>query len=386
VVKLQRLVLALAVGGVLAAGAAAASSKPRTLPTTTPVTGLAADGATVAVATAWSAGHCERVVAWNPVRASLRGLGKAGRCDETSTGRGIVGQAVAGTRVAWIADGGGNSHDAVLSTASLARPAVAHRLLLATRDVDSGAGNWVGGLQGSGSLLVYATWSLCDAGQPAFKACPAGVTPGTLYNAKLWRIDGLTRKTLIASAPDGMFPIGVAAGRILVARGDGTSFELRGADGHVIQTYQPDGDVLAAALGTKELVLAVRTPLVPPLSKARIEFIVYTLATGAVEQALPVPAAALTVKGSDCSYPMGGPTVACVSPVARLRFADADATRFVYVLDTVVHVARLDGSKDSALTPSGQAPVFAVLGGGGVVYSYRTGGGIQGRVQYLPAP
>ena len=294
--RFQRLVLALAVAGVLAAGAAAASSRPRTLPTTTPVTGLATNGSTVAVATAWSAGHCERMLAWNPVRPRCAGSGKGGRCDETSTGRGIVGQAIAGTRVAWIADGGGNAHDAVLYTASLSKPAVTHRLLLASRDIDSGAGNWVGALQGAGSLLVYATWSVCDTGQPAFKACPAGVTPGTIYNAKLWRIDGLTGRKLIASAPDGLFPIGVAAGRILVARAGGTAFELRGADGHVIQTYQPDAEALQATLGPKELVLAVRTPLVPPLSKARVQFIVYNLATGAVERTLPVPAtAALTV-------------------------------------------------------------------------------------------
>lgn len=383
--RLQRLVLALAVAGVLAAGAAAASSKPRTLPTTTPVSGLATNGSTVAVATAWSASHCERVVAWNPVRPSLRALGKSGRCDETSTGRGIVGQAIAGTRAAWIADGGGNAHDAVLYTASLSTPAVAHRLLLATRDVDSGAGNWVGALQGAGSLLVYATWSVCDNGQPAFKPCPAGVTPGTVYNAKLWRIDGLTGRRPIASAPDGLFPVGVAAGRILVARGDGTAFELRGADGHVIQTYQPDAEALQATLGTTELVFAVRTPLVPPLSKARIQLVVYNLASGAVEHTLPVPTTALTVTPPHCSYPMGGPAVACVSPVARLRFANADATRFVYVLDSAVHVARLDGSKDSALTPAGQAPVFAALDGAGVVYAYRTSGGVQGRVQYLPS-
>lgn len=384
--SLQRLVLALAVAGVLAAGAAAASSKPRTLPTNTPVSGLATNGSTVAVATAWSSSHCERVVVWNPVRASLGALGKVGRCDGTSTGRGIVGQAIAGTRVAWIADGGGNQHDAVLYTASLSKPAVAHRLLLATRSIDSGAGNWVGALQGAGSLLVYATWSVCDTGEPAFKACPAGVTPGTVYNAKLWRIDGLTGRKLIASAPDGLFAVGVAAGRVLVARGDGTSFELRGADGHVIQTYQPDAQALQATLGTKELVLAVRAPLNPPLSKARIEFIVYNLATGAVERTLPVPATALTVTTPGCSYPMAGPAVACVSPVARLRFANADATRFVYVLDTAVHVARLDGSKDSALTPAGRAPVFAALDGAGLVYAYRTGGGVQGRVQYLPSP
>jgi hypothetical protein len=385
-VRLQRLVLAVAVAGVLAAGAFAATSKPRTLPTATPVSGLATSGSTVAVATAWSASHCERMLAWNPVRPTLRAIGKGGRCDETSTGRGIVGQAIAGTRVAWIADGGGNSHDAVLSTASLLKPGATHRLLVATRDVDSGAGNWVGALQGGGSLLVYATWSVCDTGEPASHPCPAGVAPGTIYNSKLWRIDSLTTRKLIASTPDALFPVGVAAGRILVARGNGTSFELRGADGHVIQTYTPDAEALQASLGPKELVLAVRPPLNPPLTKARLQFVVYNLATGAVERTLAVPVSALTVAEPRCTYPLNGPAVACSAPLARLRFSNADATRFVYVLDTAVHVARLDGSKDATLTPAGQAPVFAALAGSGLVYSYRTGGGVQGRVQYLPSP
>ena len=186
-----------------------------------------------------------------PCARSLVGLGKGGRCDQTSTGRGIAGQAIAGTRVAWIADGGGNQHDAVLYTASLAKPAVTHRLLLATRNIDSGAGNWIGALQGAGSLLVYATWSVCDTGEPAFRPCPAGVTPG----------HGLQREALAHRRADGRGADRLGAGRvlpgrrgrrrILVARGDGTSFELRGADGHVIQTYQPDAEVLQATLGTK---------------------------------------------------------------------------------------------------------------------------------------
>jgi hypothetical protein len=382
----QRLVLALAVAGVLAAAASAASSKPRTLPTSTPVSGLATNGSTVAIATAWSASHCERLVAWNPVRASLRGVGKGGRCDETSTGRAIVAQAIAGTRVAWIADGGGNSHDAVLSTASLTKPSVTHRLLVATRDVDSGAGSWVGALQGAGSLLVYATWSVCDTGEPASRPCPAGATPGTPYNAKLWRIDGLTKRTLIASAPDGLFPVTVAAGRILVARGDGTSFELRGADGRVLQTYEPDGEAIAATLGPKEVVLAARAAFNPPLTKARLQFQVYNAATGALERTLAAPPTSLVITAPRCSYPLGGPAAVCAAPPARLRFANADATRFAYVFDTAVHVARLDGTRDSSLQPAGAAPVFAALHGAGLVYSYRVDGGVQGRVQYLPSP
>ena len=171
------------------AGLAFAAPVPRTLLTTTPVTGLAMDGQTVAVATAWSRGHCERVVAWNPLGPSLKALGRTTSCEETSTGRGILYQAVSGKRIAWIADGGGNSHDSVLWAASLDKPQAATRLAFTTRDIDSGAGTNVGDLHGSGSLLVYATWQCATRASRRLIACPVGV-PGTIYNSKLWRIDG----------------------------------------------------------------------------------------------------------------------------------------------------------------------------------------------------
>ena len=339
--RFQRLVLALAVAGVLAAGAAAHSSRPRTLPTTTPVTGLATNGSTVAVATAWSAGHCERMLAWNPVRAyAARARGRAGAATRRARAAG------SSARRSRAPASPGSPTAAATRTTPSSTPHPSR-----SRPSRTGSSSPVGT-----SIRARATGSARCRAPARCSSTPPGrsATPGSRPSRHAPRASPRGRSTTRSSGgstasraesssprrPTGSSPVGVAAGRILVARAGGTAFELRGADGHVIQTYQPDAEALQATLGPQELVLAVRTPLVPPLSKGRVQFIVYNLATGAVERTLPVPAtAALTVTSGSCNYPVGGPAVACVSPVARLRFANADATRFVYVLDTAVHVA-----------------------------------------------
>ena len=221
--RTQRFLLVAALGGLVLAGVALAAPAPRLCARRTPVSGLAMDGSTVAVSTAWARGHCERVVAWNPLGPSLKALGRATSCDETSTGpRDPLPGSLRASAIAWIADGGGNAHDSQLFVASLDKPQAATRLAFATRDIDSGDGTYVGHLHGIGSLLVYATWTVCDTGDGTVKRCPGTVLPGTIVNAKLWRIEGTTAKKLIASADDELAPIAVAAGRILVARADGT--------------------------------------------------------------------------------------------------------------------------------------------------------------------
>jgi hypothetical protein len=382
-VKVQRLVLALAMAGVLAAAAAAAAPKARVLQTTTPVSGLAADGSTFVVATAWSANHCERVVAWNPVQPSLQALGRTGACPETSTGRGILEQAIAGRRVAWLADGGGNQHQSQLWVASLANPKVARRLAATSRDIDTGAGTYAGGVRGAGSLLVYATWSVCDAGDTPFKACPAGVTPGTIYNSKLYRVDGTTGAKLIASAPDELLPLSVAGGRILVQLGDGT-LELRGADGNVIRTFNLDGVVQQAALGTTQIVAAVRVAATPPV-KAKLELEVYSVATGALVRTLPTPTVAVGLLAPRCSYPTGASAAGCDQPSGRLRFGNVLGGQLVYVLDTTVHEVWLTDGHEMTYTPSGSGPVYAVLAQTGMAHAFRiSGGGVQGAVGFVP--
>jgi hypothetical protein len=381
-VKLQGLLLAAALCG-LALTALASASPARFLRTTTAIDGLAMDGTNVTISTAWSRGHCEREIAWNPVRPSLRALGRAGSCDETSTGRGITFQAVAGTRVAWVKDGGGNQHVSQLYVTTLATPKTARLLASATRDIDSGAGDTVGYLQGDGTLLVYATWSLCDAGETPFRRCPAGVTPGTIYNSRLWRISGTTSKQLIASAPDELAPVAVSAGRILVQRASG-ELELRAADGHVLRIFTFESPPLQAALGPKELVVAVRDTSNRVLPKSHVVFQVYSVSTGELERTLRAPLTA-PVTPPRCAFPVAASPAACASPPARLRLQDADAARFVYVFDTTVHVTRLADGADHSFASIGRAPLFAQLEPAGLVYAYRMTTRLEGRLQFVPA-
>ena len=342
------------------------------------------DGSTVVLSTAWSAGHCEREIAWNPLRPLLRPFGRAGSCEATSTGRGILFEAVAGPRVAWVRDAGGNQHDSQLFVATISKPQAARQLATATRDIDTGAGDTIGDLRGDGSLLVYGTWSVCDTGEVAFRRCPAGVTPGTIYNAKLWRIEGTTGRKLLASAPDELAPVAVAAGRILVQRASG-ALELRAADGHVLRTFTFEEIVQQAGLGPKELVVAVRDTTNRELPKGRLVFQVYDLDTGELKRALTPPPTALAVNAPHCSFPVGSSPTVCVSPEARLRYQDADATRFVYVLDTTVHVVRLADGAEQTYAPIGRSPVFAQLEPAGLVYAYRMTTRLKGRVQFVPA-
>ena len=168
-----------------------------------------------------------------------------------------------GTRVAWIADGGGNQHDAVLYTASLTKPAVTHRLLLATRNIDSGAGNWIGALQRrrlAARLRNLVGLRLRGAG---LQALPSG------RHAR----DDLRREALADRRPDRQEADRLGARRALPdrrrrrpdprrpRRRDGLRAPRRGRPRH--PDLPPDAQALQATLGTKKLVLAVRTPLRP---------------------------------------------------------------------------------------------------------------------------
>jgi hypothetical protein len=178
-------------------------------------------------------------------------------------------------------------------------------------------------------------------------------------------------------------PIAVSAGRILVSRSDGR-LELRAADGHVLETFAFDQPPLQAALGPKQLVVAVRDTSTLPLPKAKLEFRVYDLATGALLRSLTSPPEALAVTAPRCSFPTGSSPAACLTPAARLRFQDADATRFAFVLGSTVHLMRLTTGADLAFSGEG-GTVLAQLEAPGLVYSYGTSGRTQGRVQFIPA-
>jgi hypothetical protein len=352
--------LAIAIALLLPVAAGAASSN-RLLRTTTSVDALAADGPVVAVGTAWARGACERVVAWNVVRARVRPLGRPAPCPQTSTGRAITETAVAGPRIAWVNDGGGNQHESRLFVASLVAPGTAKLLASGTRDVDSGEGTSVGNLQGDGTHIVFNTWSV-DA-------------TGRVFDSKLWRIEGTRTRKLLVSASDELAVLAVAGGRILLQRGDG-SLEVRRADGSLLRAFPQTGEVLAATLGPADLVVYTREGVAGRLS-------VYAPVNGALLRTVPIPGS-WPLTAPDCSYPAGARPAACRQPVPALHFDDADPGLLVYVLNTTVHLLLLGDGRDRAIGAPGRAPVFAELEPSGLFYAFRTTTRLKGAVQFVP--
>ena len=153
----------------------------------------------------------------------------------------------------------------------------------------------------------------------------------------------------------------------------------------MLQTFTFDQPPLQAALGPKQLVVAVRDTSTLPLPKAKLEFRVYDLATGALVRTLTPPADAQTATAPRCLFPTGSSPAACLAPAARLRFQDADATRLVFVLGSTVHLMRLANGKDTTYRRRTRGTVLAQLETPGLAYSYGTTGRTQGRVQFIPA-
>ncbi|MBD0347795.1 MAG: hypothetical protein ICV59_01465 [Thermoleophilia bacterium] len=369
-----------AVGLALALPLAATAANARVLRTTTTVEGLAADGATTLVATAWARGSCERVLAWNPVRPTLRAYGSR-ICPETSTGRAIVDVALAGNRAAWVQDVGGNQREASLYVAPVSRPRAARRLALARRDADSRAGDYIGSLESDGSLLVYERWSVCN-----FGSCPPGALSGQPYDVTVRIVNGASGRAVFTSPRDDLQVVDVAAGRILVQRGGG-DLEVWNSRGVVISKipYQY-GAVLQAALGPADLVVFFRVvpPCCPdPAPPVELAMHVYDPLTGALKRTLPVPKGASGARPR-CIYPGGASPAACRVPRARPLFQDVDGGLLVYVLDTTVHVVRLADGREQRFGAAGAAPVFAELEPAGLFYSYRTTTRLKGRVQFVP--
>jgi hypothetical protein len=139
--------------------------------------------------------------------------------DSTSTGAGVRELAVAGNRLAWIINQGGNTEsDDYLYTVSLPRPRE-RRLASAMRFGDPGGtqkGAWIGNLVGSGSLLAVNRWRTDENGATT----SSGID--LIVGNRLRRIVS-SRKAILGQAAD--------AGRIAVLYGDSTAelYNARGA-------------------------------------------------------------------------------------------------------------------------------------------------------------
>jgi hypothetical protein len=314
------------------------------------VTTLAADGHVVTV-TACGARENDSYwhYAWNPVHRSVRLLERKW-CG--SGHGGILSQGIAGGRLAWVRYDAGNYTTAYLVTATVHRPRPAMRLTGdKVRNSDSLEGDSVGNVHGDGSLLVFNTWSVCEAYSEGGGggSCPEGTPPGYhVYNENIWRVVG-RKKRLVLASPDEATVLSVAAGRILVRLADG-SLELLRKDGSLARAFQfGEKEVRGAALDVSELVVLDRS--------RRLTWRVYDPVSGELKREFGAEPGATQL--------------------------DVEHGLLAYIVGRVVHVLRLsDGRQARFTTPVGTEYPLAEIEAPGLFYSYQVRH--EGRVRFVP--
>jgi hypothetical protein len=294
------------------------------------------DGSRVAYAV--HGASCTKLFVWDiQTQAGALVSGKQTcAADSTSTGAGVREIAVAGPRIAWIVNLGGNTEsDDYLYVDALPRPK--EKLLataMRTGDVDGAlAGAWIGGLVGDGDLLAVNTWRTDAAGDVA--------------SASLRRI-GASRLNTLTAGLQGFRAAAADSGRIAVARADGTVALYSGA-GAPLRTIVPTS-VKEIALQDGDLVV---------LTKSRT-LEVYSASSGLRRATWPTQPGA-----------------------ARLDVASGLA---VYAVGRKVHALRLLDGKDAVLATAPRAIEDLEIEAPGIVYAYNTVKGIKdvGNLAFVP--
>jgi hypothetical protein len=166
-------------------------------------------------------------------------------------GAGVFELAIAGTRVAWLVNEGGNlESDDYLFTSSATHPRerkVASALRSgdscpAGRETPHCAGPWLGGLVGSGDLLALNRWKTDSSG---------AVTSGSLV------VPSGTHLKSIAAGVDTVLATSADHGRIVVLRSDGR-VAMYSRVGALLRTFTPSS-ASSVALNKHALVVLTKT-------------------------------------------------------------------------------------------------------------------------------
>lgn len=290
------------------------------------VAALALDGNNVAydvsARDATTANATNKVLVWNAITGKTTKVSgkKTASADTSSTGAGVFQLAIAGSRVAWLVNEGGNTEgDDYLFTSSLTTPKE-RKVASAVRTGDSCpgrsaqhcAGSWLGGLVGSGNSIVANRWSTDSQGAVAL---------GGLYTLKGMQLHS------IATGTNTVWAVSSDAGREAVLRSDG-AVAVYSASGNVLVTVNPGG-AQSAALSGKNLVV-----LTQPRKLA-----LYDAQTGSLRKTLSLQGKTqqnLDVQGNVAIYTTG----ASVHAVNLLNGRD----RAVGTLPNRVAFARIDGA------------------------------------------
>jgi len=176
---------------------------------------------------------------------------KTAAADTSSTGTGVFQLAISGSRVAWLMNEGGNLEgDDYLFTSSLTKPGE-HQVASEVRTGDGCAGRsasicagqWLGGLVGSGNLLALNRWTTDGTG---------AVTAGQLD-----LLSG-TKLKQVATGPGTVQAVVADAGRVAVLHADGT-VALYSAAGKLLLTVNTPSNTEAVALRGESLLVGTKT-------------------------------------------------------------------------------------------------------------------------------
>jgi hypothetical protein len=323
-------------------GAAATTTGPTYKPAGGRLNAIAMDGSRVAYDVGNAVllnGRGNKVLVWNVLTGqTIKVSGKlTDQADGTSTGRGVRELAIAGQRVAWIINQGGNTEsDDYLYTSTLAKPT--EKKLVSVRRTGEALsmlkGNWIGGLAGSDKLLAVNRWATDATGA----VTAAGLSVIGAYNLRR-----------VVSGPPTMLAQSVEAGRIAVLRRD-ASVGLYTAAGRLLRTVRPPSAQQVALQGNYLVVLTKTRTLA-----------VYNSTTGSLLKTL-------RVRGS--------------SP----QNVDVQANVAIYTVGRELHVVQLTTGKDRVLASMSQGMKVAQNEAHGVDYA---GNVLQvatyhGTLAYLP--
>lgn len=255
--RLPHIVFALAAGvaGLALAGSAAGTTQHTVARQFgAPIDAIAVDGPRIAYDVSsrfvTKPGAINKVMVWNVATGrtvKVSGAKTAG-ADGSGTGAGVFDLAIAGTRVAWMTNVGGNLEgDDALLTSSVTRPKE-HQVAAVQRtgqncpgrNATRCGGPWLGGLAGSGDVLALNRWTTNASGE---------VTAGGLF-----LLDGTRLKTIATGAAT-VEAASASAGRVAVLRPDGT-VGVYSSTGRLLHDISPTPAATEVSLnGTKLVVL-----------------------------------------------------------------------------------------------------------------------------------
>lgn len=336
--KLGRAFLVLTAGSLLAlalvasaAGTTAAHGK-KVKNFEQPVAALAVDGSNVAFdLTARSAKQknaVNKVLVWNvKTGKTITVSGKKTAVVDGVGGEGVFQVAIAGSRVAWLVNEGGNLESSdYLFTSSTTQPKE-RQIASALRSGDGGCsgrdpsgctGAWLGGLVGAGNTLAFNRWT-ADA-------------VGHMGSGGLYTING-TQTQPLASGTDTVLAVSEDGGRVAVLRTDG-SVAVYSKSGSVQATVDPPTP-LGVALSGKNLVV---------LSKGR-KIELYNAQSGSLQKTLS-------------THGKGGP-----------QNLDVQGNIAVYTSNSSVRAVNLSSGKDKAVGSLPNRIAFARIDGAGLAYA-----------------